>query len=193
MKEQRRHQRIRFNVQPLVRLGQFGFTGLGRLENLSLGGLMLRTDLPLKVGEAVGCEFAVFGSALIDMSADVVSRVGDLYCARFQAGPISEQLIEDVISRALSSGKASILSLNEFQGRRVMRVTGGLNGCLHNDFMHGLTKVGVDEIDLSAVTEIDHAGVELCRIAAEVHQVGIVRPSSCVNEKLIRLAGWRAS
>lgn len=189
MKEQRRHQRIRFNVQPLVRLGQFGFTGMGRLENLSLGGLMLRTDLPLKVGEVLGCEFAVFGSALVDMSAVVVSRVGDLFCARFEAGPISELLIEDVIAQALSSGKASILSLNEFQGRRVMRVAGGLNGCLHNDFMHGLTKVGVDEIDLSGVTDIDNAGVKLCRIAAEVHQVGIVRPSSCVHEKLAGLTG----
>ncbi len=188
MKEQRRHQRIRFNVQPLVRLGQHGFTGMGRLENLSLGGLMLRTDLPLKVGKAFGCEFAVFGSALVDMSAVVVSRVGDMFCARFEAGPISELLIGDVIDRALSSGKASILSLNEFQGRRVMRVAGGLNGCLHNDFMHGLTKVGVDEIDLSGVTDIDNAGVELCRVAAEVHQVGLVRPSACVHAKLAGLA-----
>lgn len=193
MKEQRRHQRIRFNVQPFVRLGQFGFSGMGRLENLSLGGLMLRTDLPLKVGKVFGCEFAVFGSALIDMSAVVVSRVGDLYCARFEAGPISEQLIGDVIARALSTGKASILSLNEFQGRRVMRVAGGLNGCLHNDFMHGLTKVGVDEIDLSGVTDIDSAGAELCRIAAEVHQVGIVRPSPCVHEKLAGFAGGSSS
>ena len=47
MKEQRRHQRIRFGVQPLIRIGQSGVTGIGRLENLSLGGLMLRTDLPL--------------------------------------------------------------------------------------------------------------------------------------------------
>ena len=167
MKEQRRHQRIRFNVQPLVRLGQHGFTGMGRLENLSLGGLMLRTDLRSKLARRSCCEFAVFGSALVDMSAVVVSRVGDMFCARFEAGPISELLIGDVIDRALSSGKASILSLNEFQGRRVMRVAGGLNGCLHNDFMHGLTKVGVDEIDLSGVTDIDNAGVELCRVVPQ--------------------------
>lgn len=188
MKEQRRHQRIRFGVPPLVRLGQSGLTGIGRLENLSLGGLMVRTALPLRVGEAFGCEFAVFGEALIDMSAIVVSRIGDAYCARFQAGPISQHLIEDVISRALASGKASVLTLNESQGRRVMRVAGGLNGCLHSDFMHGLTKVGVDEIDLSAVTDIDTAGVELCRIATEVHRVGIVRPSSGIAEKLAALA-----
>ena len=150
---------------------------------------MLRTDLPLKVGEPFGCEFAVFGSALVDMSAVVVSRVGDMFCARFEAGPISELLIGDVIARALSTGKASILSLNEFQGRRVMRVAGGLNGCLHNDFMHGLTKVGVDEIDLSGVTDIDNAGVELCRIAAEVHQVGLVRLSSRAHEKLAGFSG----
>jgi len=188
MKEQRRHQRIRFGSPPLVRVGQAGLIGLGRLENLSLGGLMLRTGLSLRVGESFGCEFALFGSALIDMSAQVVSRVGDAYCARFQAGPISEHLIEDVIARALATGKASVLTLNESQGRRVMRVVGGLNGCLHNDFMHGLTKVGVDEIDLSAVTDIDPAGVELCRVAAEVHRVGIVRPSSGISEKLSGLA-----
>lgn len=98
MKEQRRHQRIRFGVPPLVRLGQSGLTGIGRLENLSFGGLMVRTALPLRVGEAFGCEFAVFGEALIDMSAIVVGqRIGDAYCARFQAGPISQHLIEDVI------------------------------------------------------------------------------------------------
>ena len=74
-----------------------------------------------------------------------------------------------------------------------MRVTGGLNGCLQNDFMHGLTKVGVDVIDLSGVTDIDQAGVDLCRIAAERHQVGFVRPSSCVHEKLAGLGGGLAS
>ena len=189
MKEQRRHQRIRFGVQPLIRIGQSGLTGIGRLENLSLGGLMLRTDLPLRTGKACGCEFSVFGSALVDLSAMIVSRVGDLFCARFEAGPISESLIGDVIDRALATGKASVLSLNETHGRRVMRVTGGLNGCLQNDFMHGLTKVGVDVIDLSGVTDIDQAGVELCRIAVERHQVGFVRPSSCVHEKLAGLGG----
>ena len=69
-----------------------------------------------------------------------------------------------------------------------MRVVGGLNGCLHNDFMHGLTKVGIDEIDLSAVTDIDSAGLELCRVAAEVFRVGIVSPSSQIGEKLSGLA-----
>jgi hypothetical protein len=153
---------------------------------------MVRTDVPLTVGEPFGCEFSVSGSVLIDLSAIVVSRVGELYCARFQAGPVSERLIEDEIARALTSGKASVLSLNEFQGRRVMRVAGGLNGSLHNDFMHGLTKVGVDEIDLSGVTDIDHAGAELCRIATQEHRVGIVRPACCVNEKLAAIAGWPA-
>ena len=89
MNEQRRHQRIRFGVQPLIRIGQSGVTGIGRLENLSLGGLMLRTDLPLRTGKACGCEFSVFGSALVDLSAMIVSRVGDLFCARFEAGQAS--------------------------------------------------------------------------------------------------------
>ena len=190
MNEQRRHQRIRFNMPPLVRLGQAGGTGLGRLENLSLGGLMVRTELPLKVGDAFGCEFSVFGSVLIDISPVVVSRVGDLYCARFQAGPVSEQLLKDEIARALSCGKASVLSLNEFQGRRVMRVVGGLNGSLRNDFMHGLAKVGVDEIDLSEVNDIDSAGAELCRIAAQVYRIGVVRPACRISNEMAAIAGW---
>lgn len=191
--EQRRHQRIRFNVQPLVRIGQAGGTGTGRLVNLSPGGLMIRTDRPLKPGEALGCEFSASGSVLIDLSATVVSHLGDLYCARLNAGPVSERLIDDEIARSLSSGVASVLSVNEFQGRRVMRVAGGLNGSLHNDFMHGLTKVGVDEIDVSAVTDIDHAGVELCRIAAQEHGVGIVGPAICANQNLAAIAGWAVS
>lgn len=190
MKEQRRHQRVRFNVQPLVRLGQAGCTGMGRLENLSPGGLMVRTDLPLRVGEAFGCEFSVFAPVLVDVSPVVVSRVGDLFCARIQAGPVSACLIDEVIACALSSGRASVLSVNEFQGRRIMRVAGGLNGSLHNDFMHGLTRVGVDEIDLTGVTDIDPAGAELCRIAAQVHRICIVRPASRVDAKLAELAGW---
>jgi hypothetical protein len=164
-----------------MRIGQFGFAGKGQLENLSLVGMMLRTDLPLKVGKAFGSEFVVFESPLIDLTAIVVSRIGDLYGARFQAGPISEWLIQEAIENALTLGKASVLSINELQGRKVMRIAGGLNAGLRNDFMHSLTKMGVDEMDLSGVTEIDSAGIELCRIAVDQHRVGIVRPSPCVR------------
>ncbi len=181
MKEQRKHQRIRFNTLPRVRIGQFGIAGTGELESLSLGGLMLRTDLPLKVSEAFGCEFVVFDSPLIDMSALVVSKIGDSYGARFQAGPISECLIQEAIENALASGKASILSINDLQGRKVMRIAGGLNGGLRNDFMHNLTKLGVAELDLSGVTHIDSEGLALCQVAVDQHKVGIVQPSSCVR------------
>jgi hypothetical protein len=184
MREQRRHQRIRFNTQPIVRIGQSGVSGTGALENLSLGGLMVRTQLSLKVGEVIGCEFVVFDSPLIDMSAVVVNKIGDLYGARFQAGPISELLIQEAIDKALASGKASVLSINDLQGRKVMRVVGGLNGGLRNDFMHGLTKMGVDEMDLSGVTEIDSAGLDLCRIAIEQHRVWIAGSSPCVRAVL---------
>jgi len=181
MKEQRRHQRVRFNTLPTVHIGQFGMAGTGELESLSLGGLMLRTELPLKVGEAFGCEFVVFDSPLIDMTAVVVSKIGNLYSVRFQAGPISAWLIQDAIDNALTSGKASILSINDLQGRKVMRVAGGLNGGLHNDFMHNLNRMGVTELDLSGVTEIDSAGLTLCRVAVEQYKVGIVQPSPCVS------------
>ena len=167
---------------PTIRIGQFGIAGTGALENLSIGGLMVRTDLPLKLGEACGCEFVVFDSPLIDISATVVSRIGDLYGARFQAGPVSEWLIKEAINGALSSGRASVLSINDLQGRKVMRVSGGLGSSLRNDFMHHLTRMGIDDLDLSEVTELDDAGRELCRVAVEQYQVRIVRASTCVRE-----------
>ena len=181
MREQRRHQRIRFNSYPLVRVGQFGCGGSGALEDLSTGGLMLRTDLPLKIGEALGCEFVVFDSPLIDISVSVVSKIGDLYSARFQAGPVNECLIQDAINDALASGKASTLSINEVQGRKVMRIAGGFYDGLRNDFMYNLTKMRIDELDLSGVTGIDRAGVELCKIAFEQHKVSVGLMSSCVR------------
>lgn len=185
MSEQRRHQRIRFNQPPRISVGQHGRSGTGELQNLSLGGLMLRTDVPLLVGEAFGCEFTVFGSPLIDMPAVVVSRIGDVYSARFQAGPISEILIQGAIDGALASGKASILSIHDLQGRKVMRIAGGLNNGLRGDFMHGLTRVGVSEIDLSGVTDIDSGGLALCLIATEQHDVAMASCSACVE------AAWR--
>ena len=184
MKEQRKHQRIRFNTLPTVRIGQFGIAGTGALENLSIGGLMMRTNLPLKLGEACGCEFVVFDSPLIDMSAIVVSKIGDLYGARFQAGPVSEWLIKEAMNDALSSGMASVLSINDLQGRKVMRVSGGLGRGLRNDFMHHLTRMGIDDLDLSEVTEIDGAGLELCRVAVEQYRVRIIHASACVREEI---------
>jgi PilZ domain len=181
MSEQRRHQRIRFNLPPRIRLGKFGQLGLGELENLSLSGLMLRTELLLSIGESFGCEFSVFGSPLIDMPAVVVSKFGDLYGARFQAGPISALLIQDAIENAVASGKASILSIHDLEGRKVMRIAGGLNSCLRSDFMHGLKRVGVAELDLAGVTDIDSVGLALCLIAVEQYQVALPKCSPCVE------------
>lgn len=181
MKEQRRHQRIRFNNFPRMLIGQLGLSGRGELENLSLGGMLIHTVLPLKVGASFGCEFDVFDSPLIDLSAQVVNKIGDRYGARFQAGPISELLIQGAIDNALSSGRASVLSINELQGRKVMRVAGGLNDGLRNDFLHGLSKVGVDDLDLSGVTQVDSAGMALCRIAVDQYKVLVVSQSSLVQ------------
>ncbi len=181
MNEQRRHQRIRFSAPPRIRLGKLGQTGEGALENLSLSGLTFRTGLSLNVGETFGCEFSVFGSPLIDMPAVTVSRIGDYYGARFQAGPISELLIQEAIASAIASGKASILSIHDLDGRRVMRISGGLNHCLRSDFMHGLSKVGVAEIDLSGVTDIDSVGLALCLLATEQYRVVFDKRSSCVD------------
>ena len=161
--------------------------GSGVLENLSLGGLMLRTDLSLKVGDACGCEFVVGGSPLIDMSATVVSKIGDLYGARFQAGPVSEWLIQEAMNDALSSGKASVLSINDRQGRKVMRISGGLNHGLRNDFTYHLTRMGIDDLDLSEVTEVDEVGLELCRIAVDEYKARIVHVSPGVRAEIRNL------
>lgn len=192
MSEQRRHQRIRFNLPPRIRVGQNGQSGKGELQNLSLGGLMLTSDVPLKTGEVFGCEFSVFGSPLIDMPAVVVSKIGEIYSARFHAGPISEILIQGAIDSALASGKASLLSIHDRQGRKVMRIAGGLNNGLGVDFMYALTKGGVAELDLAEVTDIDSSGLALCLLAVEKYEVKLGDRSLCVNTAL-RQASKRVS
>jgi len=179
MLDQRRHQRIRFGTLPTVKIGYGGAIGEGAIENLSLSGLMVRTDMPLEISRNIGCEFHVFESPLIDVPATVVSRVGNLFGVRFQTGPINQILIDDAISSALASGNASILSVHELGGRKIMRITGGLGNSLRNDFMHALTRVGVDEIDLEGVTLVDQAGLALCLVANNRHGVKIGAQSAC--------------
>ena len=184
MQDQRRHQRIRFNPPPAIRIGQEGFSGCGYLVNLSLGGVMLRTDLPLRVGEVFGCEFSIFGPALINVCATAVSKIGDCYGARFQSGPMSEWQIRDAIDNALLKGRASILCIHEHGKCRTLCIVGGMNACLRNDFIHGLAHVGINEMDLSGVTKIDSDGMELCRIAVEQHGVVLAHSSPCVLASL---------
>lgn len=182
MLDQRRHQRIRFSVPQKISIGYGGEIGEGVIENLSLSGLMMRTPMPLEISRNVGCEFSVFDSPLIDVPAAVVSRVCDLFGVRFQQGPISQILIDDAISAALASGKASILSVHELGGRKTMRITGGLCGILRSDFMHALTRMGVDEIDLEGVTAVEQAGLALCLVATTRHGVEIGAQSPCFAE-----------
>ena len=185
MIEKRRHPRIRFATQPRVHLGQFGLSGFGELENLSMGGLMLRTELPLRINEVCGCDFTVLSSPVLDLSVTIVSKVGaDLYGARFQPGPLSERVLGDVIAHSLSSGYGSVLSINDLQGRKVMRVMGGLNLGLRGDFMHHLARSGVVELDLAEVTGIDHDGFNLCRIAIDQFKVRVIHPSPSVRAVL---------
>ncbi|MFN4326884.1 MAG: PilZ domain-containing protein [Azonexus sp.] len=182
MLEQRRHQRIRFSVPQKISIGFGGQIGEGVIENLSLSGLMLRTPMPLEISHTIGCEFSVFGSPVIDVPAVVVSRVCDLYGVRFQQGPISQILIDDAINAALNSGKASILTVHELGGRKIMRITGGLCGILRSDFMHALTRMGVDEIDVEGVTAVEQAGLALCLVATSRHGVAIGAQSPCFAE-----------
>lgn len=179
MLDQRKHQRIRFAAPPTIRLGYHGTIGQGQIENLSLSGLMVRTDMALDMSRTVGCEFQVFMSPMIDVPAVVASRVGSLYGLRFQTGPIARVLIDDAINAALAAGKASILSVHELGGRKVMRIVGGLNASLRNDFMHALTRVGVERIDLAGVTAVEQAGLALCLVATNRHGVEIGEQSEC--------------
>jgi hypothetical protein len=182
MLDQRRHQRIRFGALPEVRIGYGGAIGEGLIENLSLSGLMVRTEMSLEISHNIGCEFSVFGSPLIDVQAAVVSRVGNLFGVRFQTGPISQILIEDAINSALASGNASILAVRELGGKKIMRITGGLGNSLRNDFMHALTRLGVDEIDLDGVTLVDQAGLALCLVACNRHGAKLGAQSQCFAE-----------
>ena len=179
MLDQRRHQRIRFGAPPSVKIGYGGAIGAGVIENLSLTGLMMRAPMVLEVGHSAGCEFSLFGSPLIDVPVSVVSRIGDVFGARFQSGPINQILIEDAINAALAAGQASILSLHELGGRKIMRINGGLNGSLRNDFMHALTRVGIEELDVEAVTAVDQAGLALCLVAVNRHGVKLGSQSEC--------------
>lgn len=181
--EKRRHQRIRFDSGLPMTIGHHGARADAALENLSLGGLMFRSRLQLSVGETIGCEFRVFDSAVIDIAASVASRVGDgLYGARFQAGPMSQHLIDDAINGAILSGKATVLTIHDREGGKVMRIAGGLTAATKIDFMHGLTRVGITELDLSEVTKIDDAGVALCDHAVIRYGVRAQRRSPCVQE-----------
>lgn len=194
MLEKRRHQRIRFGNPPPIAIGYGGSIGSGSIENLSLSGLMLRTAMSLDIGRTIGCEFSVFGSPLIDMPAAVVSRVGDLFGVRFEPGPINQVLLDDAIASAIAEGHASILTMHESGGRKVMRIAGGLTGALRNDFMHSLTRVGVDEIDVGAVTAVDQAGIALCLVAQGKHGACIGQRSTCFAkawEDSLRLPGER--
>jgi len=179
MQEQRRHQRIRFGTPPVVKIGYAGMLREGVIENLSLSGLMVRVDMPLEISHRIGCEFRVFDSPLVDVPATVVSRIGDIYGVRFQHGPINQVILEDAIEHALATGHASILAMHEAGGRKIMRIEGGLNGSLRNDFMHALTRKGVDEIDVEGVTQVESAGLALCLVAVSRHGVEIGARSPC--------------
>ena len=179
MEDQRRHQRIRFGSPPSIKIGYAGSTMRGTVENLSLSGIMVRTPQLLEVGKTFGCEFSVFGSPKIDVAAITISKVGDLFGARFQSGPISDLLIRDAMDTALASGQASVVSMHKQQGRRIMRIIGGLNATLANDFFYSLTKVGVDDIDVGGVTQVDESGLNLCLNAVARHNATIGEQSEC--------------
>lgn len=179
MHDQRRHQRIRFSKPLIIRIGFNGRLGSGCLENLSVSGFMVRTQVPLEVGKNFGCEFSIFGAARIDTVAVAVSSLGDLFGARFQAGPINSLLVKDALDQALASGHASSVSMHTVEGKKVLCVAGGLTASLENDFSFCLSKSGIHELDLSAVTRTDPAGLALCKNAMRHHGVSIRASSEC--------------
>jgi hypothetical protein len=181
MLDQRRHQRIRFSVPQKISIGYGGEIGEGASKTS-----------PVRLDDADADAAGNFAQCRLRiqrfrLAADrCASRCGQpgLRPVRgaFPAGPISQILIDDAISAALASGKASILSVHELGGRKTMRITGGLCGILRSDFMHALTRMGVDEIDLEGVTAVEQAGLALCLVAANRHRVTIGAQSPCFAE-----------
>lgn len=165
-----------------MRVGHAGKQCDAQLQNLSLGGLMFRADLPLAVGESIGCEFRVFDSSTIDLVAVVASKVGEgLYGVRFQAGPMSQLLIQDAIDHAVAHGFVSIVTVHEQESGRVLRVAGGMTAAAKADFSHAVQRVGVAELDLSEVTFIDKDGLSMCALAVARYGVRAERRSPCVE------------
>lgn len=180
MHEQRRHVRIRFAKPLPAYVGYQGQNQRAELHNVSLGGGMLRTDLPLVQGGRFGLEFALQGMG-IDTVPTVISRgLEGLVGVRFDLGPATEIQLEGAIQDSLRNGIASVLSMHNLGGRKVMRIAGALNQSLRNDFFHALDKVGVAEIDLSEVSVVDTDGLALCAVAAERQGVVIERLSPAV-------------
>lgn len=187
MQERRRHQRIRFSTPPIVTLGSGGRQTRARIENLSLSGLMVRCDLPLTTGQLAGCEFSLGDSVLIDQSATVITRLGDLYGLRFQPGLVAPVALADAMADALTRGLASVLQVHEVDGVHSLRISGGLNGSLTEDFLHIIRHTKIDELDLSGVTQVDADGLALCRAALAEHGARIARQSSSFE------VAWRAA
>lgn len=159
-----------------------------RIENMSLAGLMVRSDLPLAMGQMAGCEFVIGGTPVIDQSATVITRLGDLYGLRFQPGLVAPVQVAEAMADALTCGIASVLQVHEVGGLRIMRISGGLNGSLTDDFLHVLEHMKVDELDLSGVTLVDEDGLALCRTASTRHGVRIARQSACFEQAWLAAA-----
>lgn len=187
MQDKRRHVRIRFAKPLPAYVGLHGHNQRAELLNVSLGGAMLRTEMPLAVGERFGMEFSLQGMG-IDTVPTVISRgLGDLVGVRFDLGPATEIQLEGAIQDSLRNGIASVLSMHTLGGRKVMRIAGALNLSLRNDFFHALDKMGVAEIDLSEVSTVDADGLALCMVASERRGVVIERLSPVVAQL------WRAA
>ena len=187
MLDKRRHVRIRFAKPLPAYVGHQRQSRRAELLNVSLGGAMVSTDLPLVVGDRFGLEFSLQGMG-IDTAPIVISRgLNNLYGVRFDLGPATEIQLEGAIRDSLRTGIASVLSMHNLNGRKVMRIAGALNLSLRNDFFHALDKMEVAEIDLSEVTAVDPDGLALCVVAAEKNGVIIDRLSPVVAQL------WRAA
>ncbi len=187
MSERRRHQRVRFAEGVRLRIGYDGQLADASLENLSLGGLMLCCPRELPIRQLYGVEIIVSDRMCIELVVQLVNRVGDRYGARFSPGPLSEAQIRLAVSDGLSAGRASMHSVKVEDGRRIMRVNGLLGSGMRADILLALNS-GVAEVDLSGVTAVDAEGQELCALIAADRRAMIVRPATCVERLLKRLA-----
>ena len=187
MSERRRHQRVRFAEGVRLRIGFDGQLVDASLENLSLGGLMLRCSGELAIRKLYGVEIIFSERMCIELVVQLVNRVGDRYGARFSPGPLSEAQIRLAVSDGLSAGRASTLSVKVEDGRRILRVNGLLGSGMRADILSALNS-GVAEVDLSGVTAVDAEGRELCALIIGDPRAKIVRPAASVERLLKSLA-----
>ena len=177
MQERRRHQRVRCTHLPPFSIWAACGLGQGSLENLSISGVMLRTDLALRVGQPVGLAVGGLRGHAFETVASVVSRVGDLIGLRFRNAPLAMPHIEAIISDLLQRGEASAATLHDLGGQKTLRVCGGFTPAIDAELRHFVERVANGQLDVGEVTAVDPTTLAHCLPALLTGQIKLAAAS----------------